>query len=111
MNWKTYTEDINIPIHWVDVSYGNDSLPSYISGDDNHESYHIWIDSHDSEERRINAEDTYGITDHLPPRFHVVLCYGHDEILFMSDDFDDVIQWIAEHPKTPDQIERTSLYI
>jgi len=111
MTWANYIEDIDIPEHWVDVSYGNDALPSYMSEDDDYKAYNIWMDSHDLEERKANAKDIYGVTNPLPPRFHVVLCYGHNDVFFASDDFADVVQWITDNPKSSAQIEETKEYI
>ena len=133
MKWKDYTSDLDIPEKWVNSSYGNDALPSYISAPrDRHwteqgfakikvifqkksteyyDGYHIWIDSHDINERKENSLDIYGQDDELAPRFHVCLYYGHDEFAFKSDDFDAVAQWIKDNPKTPEQIEETKKYI
>tara|TARA_R110002020_G_scaffold51588_6_gene145982 strand:- start:1998 stop:2348 length:351 start_codon:yes stop_codon:yes gene_type:complete len=116
MNWEDYTKDLNIPKTWVCTSYGNDALPSYTSGEGdfgepNYEAYHIWIDSLDTEERKANSKDIYGLDDELAPRFHVVLCYGHSDNAFYSDDFDAVVKWINDNPKTLDQIKETKEYI
>ena len=108
MNWEEYTKDLDIPETWQNVSYGNDALPSYMSGEiDDYSAYHIWADSHDIEERKANSEDIYGLKDELAPRFHVVLCYGNPENVYVSDDFDAVVKWIKDNPKTPEQIEET----
>ena len=54
MNWEEYTKDLDIPETWQNVSYGNDALPSYMSGEiDDYSAYHIWVDSHDIEERAV----------------------------------------------------------
>ena len=112
INWKNYTKDLDIPDNWDDTSYGNDALPSYMSDKINeYHAYHIWIDSHDAEERKANSEDIYGLHDELAPRFHVVLCYGNPENVYSSDDFDSIVQWIKDNPKTPEQIEETKEYI
>jgi hypothetical protein len=79
----------------------------YGSGEANYEAYHIWMDSLDTEERKANSKDIYGLEDKLAPRFHVVLCYGGAENLYVSDDFDAVVRWINDNPKTPDQIKET----
>tara|TARA_R110002072_G_scaffold43374_1_gene121926 strand:+ start:116 stop:448 length:333 start_codon:yes stop_codon:yes gene_type:complete len=110
MNWENYITDLEIPETWVCTSYGNDALPSFISSEDEG-GYHIWIDSHDAEERKANSEDIYGLHDELAPRFHVVLCYGNPENVYSSDDFDSIVQWIKDNPKTPEQIEETKEYI
>jgi hypothetical protein len=110
-NWTTYTKDLNIPKDWKCTSYGNDALPSYQTQEDNYKAYHIWIDSHDLEERKINCKDIYG-TEEIKPRFSISLCYGYlDGDLFQSDNFEDVIKWIDDNPKTEEQIKLTKEYI
>tara|TARA_R110002110_G_scaffold92258_1_gene240540 strand:+ start:156 stop:488 length:333 start_codon:yes stop_codon:yes gene_type:complete len=110
MKWKDYTSDLDIPKNWVDSSYGNDALPSYMSAE-HYDGYHIWMDSHDINERKANSLDIYGQDDELAPRFHVCLYYGHGDFAFKSDDLDAVVQWIKDNPKTPEQIEETKKYI
>ena len=56
-NWTNYIDDLQIPKNWVCTSYGNDALPSYQTQEDNHKAYHIWMDSHDLEERKRNAKN------------------------------------------------------
>ena len=90
MHWEDYTKDLTMPETWENVSYGNDALPSYASEKDNHKAYHIWVDSFDTEERKANSKDIYGLDDELAPRFHVVLCWGYPDFAFYSDDFDAV---------------------
>ena len=109
-SWKIYLEDLEIPETWNNVSYANDALPSVMSGEiDDYSAYHVWIDSHDREERKANSKDIYGLDDdwNLAPRFHVVLCYGSPENVYVSDDFNVVVQWIKDNPKTPEQIAET----
>lgn len=107
-SWKVYLEDLEIPGTWSNVSYGNDALPSYMSGEiDDYSAYHVWIDSHDREERKANSADIYGLDDELAPRFHVVLCYGSPKNVYVADDFNAVVQWIKGNPKTLEQIAET----
>jgi len=107
-SWKIYLEDLEIPGTWSNVSYANDALPSVMSGEiDDYSAYHIWIDSHDREERKANSADIYGLDDELAPRFHVVLCYGSPKNVYVADDFNAVVQWIKDNPKTPEQIAET----
>jgi hypothetical protein len=106
-NWKNYYKDLNIPKDWICTSYGNDALPSFMSHKDENKGYHIWIDSFDKKERKLNSEDIYGLTDSLAPRFHVVYEYGGEENLFTSDNFIKVIEWIKNNPKQ----KLTLLYI
>ena len=96
MNWEEYTKDLDIPETWQNVSYGNDALPSYMSGEiDDYSAYHIWVDSHDIEERAADILP-FGLEDEPAPRFHVVLCYGNPENVYVSDDFDAVVKWIKD---------------
>mgnify|MGYP003139965009 FL=1 len=107
-SWKVYLEDLEIPGTWSNVSYGNDALPSYVTGEiDDYSAYHVWIDSHDREERKANSADIYGLDDELAPRFHVVLCYGSPKNVYVADDFNAVVQWIKGNPKTLEQIAET----
>jgi len=110
-HWNTYTTDLNIPENWVCTSYGNDALPSYQTQEDNHKAYHIWMDSHDLEERKRNAKDIYG-TEEVKPRFSVSLCYGYlDGDLFQTDDFQKVVDWVENNPKTEEEIQLTKEYV
>jgi hypothetical protein len=59
----------------------------------------------------MNCKDIYG-TEEIKPRFSVSLCYGYlDGDLFQSDNFEDVIKWIDDNPKTEEQIKLTKEYI
>ena len=110
-HWNTYTTDLNIPKNWVCTSYGNDALPSYQTQEDNHKAYHIWMDSHDLEERKRNAKDIYG-NDTIFPRFCICLCYGYDgDNLFQTDDFQKVVDWVENNPKTEEEIQLTKKYV
>ena len=98
--WPTYYADLEIPANWVDVSYGNDELPSFHSEIDELKAYQVWIGSPNDRE-----------SDRLP-RFCVSLCYGSDcGDFFQSDSFEDVLQWIKDNPKTEEQIELTKEYV
>lgn len=105
--WNEYIKDLTLPKGWADVSYRNDALPSFMSSDNYDKGYHIWIDSHDIKERKQNSLDIYGLENKLAPRFHVVLGYGGEENLFTSDNFNEVVKWIENNPKTKEQIEAT----
>lgn len=106
MKWKNYYNDISIPKDWINVSYGNDALPSFMTHEDG-KGYHIWIDSHDKKERQINSLDIYGLKNKLAPRFHVVLHYGANKNLFTSNDFNEVVEWVKNNPKTKEQLKQT----
>ena len=99
MQWSEYHKDLKLPEGWVDVSYRNDALPSFMSDEDYDKGYHIWVDAKDIKERECNSKDIYGLTNELAPRFHVIYEYGSAENLFTSDDFNEVIQWINTNPK------------
>ena len=79
--WTTYIKDLNIPKNWECTSYGNDALPSYQSN-----GYHIWVDSWDEKERKINADCYNGECDSQCNE-----CY---ENLFESDNFNDIINFV-----------------
>ena len=105
--WSNYTKDLDIPSNWKDVTYHNDALPSYQTSEDDLNAYHVWIDSADIEERKRNSLDIYGLENKLAPRFHVVLHYGASENLFTSDDFNEVVGWVKNNPKTREQLLET----
>tara|TARA_R110000803_G_scaffold107482_1_gene175622 strand:- start:26 stop:523 length:498 start_codon:yes stop_codon:yes gene_type:complete len=69
--WKSYTEDLIIPKYWRNISYNNDTLPSYSSM-----GYQIWIDSHSLKQRVINAKDR-GFTTLSNTEFEKILEIGH----------------------------------
>ena len=52
--WSEYTKDLKIPETWVDVSYSNDTLPSY--GSECGE-FRIWINAPTLAERQVNYFD------------------------------------------------------
>lgn len=103
--WNEYYADLDIPNEWVNVSYGNDELPSFISQKDIHKAYHIWINSFNAEVRAKNSDSIYG--DILAPRFNITIGYGAGYDLLSTDSFDEVIKWIKENPKTKQQIKET----
>jgi len=112
MNWTDYYKDLSIPKEWVNVSYGNDALPSFITEQNVHKAYHVWIDSWCEKERALNSKDIWGYEDKLADRFSVSLCYESQENdLFMSNNFDEVVEWINKNPKTKEQIKLTKKYI
>ena len=106
---NNYTDDLELPKGWEDVSYHNDALPSWMTSSNQQVGYHVWIDSWDIEERKNNAKHIYGIKDEkvLPPRFHVVLGYGASKNLFMSNDLSEVVEWVKNNPKTKEQLKQT----
>tara|TARA_Y100001937_G_C7097646_1_gene320894 strand:- start:132 stop:518 length:387 start_codon:yes stop_codon:yes gene_type:complete len=110
--WNEYIADLSIPKEWINVSYGNDALPSFMTEENQIKAYHVWIDSWSEKERALNSKDIWGYKDKLAERFQVCLCYGSEESdLFMSNDFDEVVEWINKNPKTKEQIKLTKKYI
>ena len=116
--WQSYIEDLIIPEYWRNVSYNNDTLPSYSC-----RGYQIFIDSHSLKERVINAKDrgfttlsntefekvleighpiTEEIYNKLPLRFAVMYLEepdeGHWDYLFESNDFNEIKKFV----KAPD---------
>ena len=108
-SWEDYYSDLVIPEGWKCVSFGNDSLPSFISDKDNIKGYQIWYNSHNPEVKKLNSLDIYGVEESF--RFCVTLCYGYEKDLFQSDNFIEVIEWINNNPKSPEQIEETKEYL
>ena len=103
--WNEYYADLDMPNEWVNVSYGNDELPSFISQKDIHKAYHIWINSFNEKVRKENHDLDFG--NELAPRFNITLCYGSGYDLLSTNSFDEVIKWIKENPKTKQQIKET----
>ena len=56
---NNYTDDLELPKGWEDVSYHNDALPSWMTSSNQQVGYHVWIDSWDIEERKNNAKHIY----------------------------------------------------
>ncbi len=108
-----YYSDLTIPENWVCTSYHNDALPSFQSSDNDAEAYTIWVDSWDESIRGRTIYAGVGeALDPLPFRFTVTMCYGFDgSDLFHSDDFESVVQWIKDNPKTKNQIKLTKSYL
>ena len=104
-SWNEYYADLDIPNEWVNVSYGNDELPSFTSQKDIHKAYHIWINSFNEKVRKENHDLDFG--NELAPRFNITLCYGSGYDLLSTNSFDKVIKWIRENPKTKQQIKET----
>lgn len=107
MLWSDYYKDLNIPTSWENTSWGNDELPSFVSDQDTCKGYIVWIDSYDLDIRKDHSEFILGYKDKLMPRFHIYNCYGSSDLLFSSDDFDAVVSWINDNPKTEEQIQET----
>ncbi len=107
MDWATYYDDLNIPSTWENTSWGNDELPSFVSDEDQNKGYLIWVDSHNIDIRADHSSFIYGLKDELAPRFHVMLHYFSYEPLLVSDNFDEVVKWINDNPKTEQQIQET----
>ena len=109
--WPHYYADCEIPNHWVNVSYGNDELPSFQTESDQHKAYQLWVDSHVAKIRKENNKRLYGDL-YKCPRFCLSLCYGFDGAdVFQTDRFEDVLQWIKDNPKTEEQIALTKEYV
>lgn len=86
MDWSTYIGDLNIPKNWECTSYANDALPSYqVKG------YHIWIDSHDMNERLKNSKDIHG-TDKAHPRFCIMNADIYNGVMDYPDNYKDLFQ-------------------
>ena len=66
--------DLKIPDEWENVSYGNDTCPSWVF-----KGFHIMIDHPDPKEREQGFEDD--------PRFHI----------FRMNDYGDHPSWEAHH--------------
>ncbi len=101
--WTSYVEDLNIPKNWECTSYGNDALPSY-----QFNGYHIWVDSWDETERKINSTERGGNGAEMFPRFMVTNadCYNGEcdsqcnecyESLFETDNFNEVINFVSNN--------------
>lgn len=93
MHWKDYYKDLAIPSDWVDVSYGNDVLPSFQTSKDYLKGFHVFIDSYDESVRADNTEECTGQRKELMPRFSVSKEYGEGEV-FNSNDFNEVLRFI-----------------
>jgi len=72
-------EDLIIPDHWVDISYGNDACPSFQCG-----RYHIFVD-HRNQSKRESG---------LPHRFHIGYCADYGE--FAESNFSQVCDTLDE---------------
>lgn len=72
-------EDVDIPEHWVDISYGNDACPSFQVG-----RYHIFVD-HKLQSKRESG---------LPNRFHIGYCADYGE--FAESNFSQVCDTLDE---------------
>ena len=107
--WDTYITDIEIPKEWKCTSWGNDGLPSY-----QHNGYHIWLDSWDDEERKINAKDLGGDGTYMFPRFTVTFasCYNGEceectpdcfASNFETDSFSELVSFINKDGLTKDK--------
>lgn len=54
--WKAYTDGLEIPNDWEDVTYHNDELPSFQFG-----NFRIWLNTPDADWRfAVNATDDDG---------------------------------------------------
>ena len=102
-HWLGYTDDIDIPEDWEDVTWHNNELPSFIVN-----GYHIWINSPRAEERRENyIVNGWNPDDYEDWRFVVNLYNEEDgEIIYPEDgndsaelltlDFDEVVRFVSK---------------
>ena len=109
MDWKDYYKDLAIPSNWVDVSYGNDVLPSFQTSKDYSKGFHVFIDSYDKSVRADNTEECTGQREELMPRFSVSKEYGEGEV-FNSNDFDEVLKFINQQIPLASQFDKHSDY-
>ena len=96
VEWKDYITDLDIPKDWKHTSYHHDELPSYqVNG------LHIWIDSHDIDERTENASRIHGAMEVLPSRFTVQTansyngCDDDHTWIFETDSFKDLLDFVV----------------
>ena len=96
VEWKDYITDLDIPKDWKHTSYHHDELPSYqVNG------LHIWIDSHDIDERTENASRIHGAMEVLPSRFTVQTANSYNGVdddhtwIFETDSFKDLLDFVA----------------
>ena len=104
--WKDYTDDLDIPENWQDVTWHNNELPSFIVN-----GYHIWMNAPRAEERKENyTSNGYGLDEYEDWRFTVQLYNEEDaEIIYPEDgsdpdvlctlDFDEVVAFVSK-PRT-----------
>ena len=94
MEWSEYYSDLKIPSKWVNVSYANDLLPSFITTEDE-DGVQIFIDSHDLSVRAENTMEATGQNEDLLKRFAVVVSYGEGEPpVFETDNFDLLLKFL-----------------
>jgi hypothetical protein len=102
--WKDYTDDLAIPEDWVDNTWHNNELPSFIVN-----GYHIWINSPRAEERKENyTSNGWNPDDYEDWRFAVNLTNADGEIiytqcqsedgsdLFITLDFDELVAFVSK---------------
>ena len=75
-------KDFSKPNGWENLSYNNDSCPSF-----GYKGYQIFIDHPDSKERELGEDST---------RFHVIVAldYGNAQWSFDTNDFEEVLKEI-----------------
>ena len=86
--FEGYVDDLNIPTDWVEVSYGDDTCPSW-----NYKGYQIFIDTLDKE--RSEHPDA--------PRFSIIYeaLYGdHHSFVKSADTFEEVLQFLQKNDAT-----------
>ncbi len=96
VEWKEYITDLDIPKDWKHTSYHHDELPSYqVNG------LHIWIDSHDIDERTENASRIHGAMEVLPSRFTVQTANSYNGVeddhtwIFETNSYKDLLDFVA----------------
>ena len=92
-----YTKGLNIPKDWEDTYFNNDAMYSYEIG-----NFRIWIDYPNSKDSELYIKE-YGEYK----RFSVVCSDKYidenpnnhyiDDVLFTSNDFDEVIAYVKEN--------------
>jgi hypothetical protein len=111
-DWKDYTDDLAIPEDWVDNTWHNNELPSFLVN-----GYHIWMNAPTLEKRQENyTSDGYTLDDYEDWRFAVNLYNEEDaEIIYPEDgsdpdvlrtlDFDELVAFVSKSRTALDQVK------
>jgi hypothetical protein len=95
--WETEFSEFSgtmpaIPDSWLDVSYGNDTCPSFIVmqggvGDSNYLTCKVWIDCANPEERENPESKRFSVTYERDSEY--------SNYVFMSDSWAEILDYVA----------------
>ena len=89
-SWKHYTDGLEIPSEWEDVTYHNDELPSF-----QFRNYRIWLNAPTASERIGGSKDWRFAVQHTNDDGEIIYDESReDNDLLRTNDINEVIELV-----------------